>query len=345
MSDDEEDYYDDDDLDEYFWIEDAEPGIAVSSCLCCICISMYMYLLITAGGTSQDGLAETSHLDAVVIEDPSLEVEDYFSDWAEHSDDYFDDDPAPTQRAASARATATAAGGGGRSSGRRQHTPQHTNATTAFEGVIWKKTGSDVLEQADPGSLFEPGHGEKVALLRNWREVFKISQPSSTGNRLRGRASVARQSPPARGGSALVVARGYDRGGGGSSSSSCDAAAAAAAAGSDNKPENTSTSSAAPRLGASVASVADDAIPAEDSMAVPRLKLSSAPASSSSASGSAGNGYAAGESGPLSPLQGRGTKRKASVAIGPDYDDRPGTGRPPPADMRGPKNKLHIRQI
>jgi hypothetical protein len=41
----------------------------------------------------------------------------------------------------------------------------------SFRGVIWRKPDSAEQEP----DLYEPGHGEKVALLKDWREVFRTS--------------------------------------------------------------------------------------------------------------------------------------------------------------------------
>lgn len=44
-----------------------------------------------------------------------------------------------------------------------------------FKGVVWRNSN----HIARKGELYEPGQGEAVALLKNWREVFKNSQPRS----------------------------------------------------------------------------------------------------------------------------------------------------------------------
>lgn len=43
--------------------------------------------------------------------------------------------------------------------------------------------------------IYEPGNGEKVALLENWREIFKSVQPALDKSRLRKRRAV--DTPPA----------------------------------------------------------------------------------------------------------------------------------------------------
>lgn len=56
----------------------------------------------------------------------------------------------------------------------------------SFQGVIWKsaslETDQDIAVQ-----IYEPGQGDKVALLENWREIFKSAQPALDKSRLRKR--------------------------------------------------------------------------------------------------------------------------------------------------------------
>ncbi|EAU33119.1 predicted protein [Aspergillus terreus NIH2624] len=70
MSDDE--FYEEYD-DEYFWIEEPDPTVA-------------------------DDLAATATYDALFFDDPSLDVEDFYSDWDELSDDYYDEDSTAARR-------------------------------------------------------------------------------------------------------------------------------------------------------------------------------------------------------------------------------------------------------
>lgn len=44
----------------------------------------------------------------------------------------------------------------------------------SFQSVVWKPSNYD----REPTKLHPPGEGEKVALLKNWREVFKNSNPA-----------------------------------------------------------------------------------------------------------------------------------------------------------------------
>lgn len=63
---------------------------------------------------------------------------------------------------------------------------------SSFKGVVWKKSDNSVKK----AGLYEPGIGEKVALLRNWREIFKESQPKWNGSGIR-KPNV--DQPPSRG--------------------------------------------------------------------------------------------------------------------------------------------------
>ncbi|KNG90506.1 hypothetical protein ANOM_001262 [Aspergillus nomiae NRRL 13137] len=166
MSDDEE-YYDEYDED-IFWIEEPEPEIA-------------------------DDLAATAVYDALFFEDPSLEVEDYYSDWDDQSDDYYDEDPTAIRRQRAmglwpnnynikeindilaAKKNLSAHNGT-----IPKKTLPETNVAS-FQGTVWKTLHDD----SPPRKLYEPGDGEKVALLKNWREVFRSSHPAIGRVRMR----------------------------------------------------------------------------------------------------------------------------------------------------------------
>lgn len=118
-------------------------------------------------------------------------MDDYFSDWDYYSDDYYDDDPSVKHSRAGAKRTSAA------TKSRRAHpAPQRNNGVrpqstvqpdvTSFQGVIWKTDGLE-KDQDVAIQIYEPGHGEKVALLENWREVFKSAQPALDKSRLRKR--------------------------------------------------------------------------------------------------------------------------------------------------------------
>ena len=51
----------------------------------------------------------------------------------------------------------------------------------SFRGTVWR-TATDENPRS---KLYEPGDGEKVALLKNWREVFRVSHPANERARIR----------------------------------------------------------------------------------------------------------------------------------------------------------------
>lgn len=138
----------------------------------------------------QDELAASSYYEAALWEDPKADVEDYLSDWEYYSDDYYDDDPTVKQHAAvakqidatsTARRTQPSARANGSSRPRSSLMPD----ITSFQGVIWRTPGmGDDLDLAV--QIYEPGNGDKVALLENWREIFKSAQPALDKSWLRG---------------------------------------------------------------------------------------------------------------------------------------------------------------
>lgn len=140
----------------------------------------------------QDELAATSYYEAALYEDPAIDVEDYFSDWEYYSDDYYDDDPSVKQNGAVAKEPGTTT---------KTHRAQPASRTnnrvlrpqssvkpdiTSFQGVVWKTTSLE-KDQDVAVQIYEPGHGDKVALLENWREIFKSAQPVLDKSRLRKR--------------------------------------------------------------------------------------------------------------------------------------------------------------
>lgn len=128
---------------------------------------------------------------------------DYFSDWEYYSDDYYDDDPTVKQSGAAAkeptksRRTQSAAP----RSNNRVPRPQSSIKPdiTSFQGVVWK-TASLERDQDIAVQIYEPGHGDKVALLEDWREIFKSAQPALDKSRLRKRKAREMREP----GSSLV---------------------------------------------------------------------------------------------------------------------------------------------
>ncbi|RHZ61347.1 uncharacterized protein CDV56_108553 [Aspergillus thermomutatus] len=174
MSDDEWlDEYDDEDV---LWIEEPDPTIA-------------------------DDLAEAATYDVLYFDDPSLDVEDVYSDWDELSDDYYDDDSTVEKRRRLLNLVKNTGYAGEipediqRQGLQQQKTlvhrlhrggavaesPASKTDHASFQAVVWKSSD----DEKDTVTLYEPGDGEKVALLKNWREVFRNSHPANDRLRLR----------------------------------------------------------------------------------------------------------------------------------------------------------------
>ncbi|OOF94728.1 hypothetical protein ASPCADRAFT_131332 [Aspergillus carbonarius ITEM 5010] len=172
MSDD-EDFYDEYDED-IFWVEEPDPTVADD-------------LAATATATN----------DFIFYDDPALEAEDFFSDWDDLSDDYYDQDPTVVrrQRALNALSQIPAAGIPSTKHSRKSTTKAPQFDITAFQGVVWRSPSDEVKI-----ALHEPGEGEKVALLKNWREVFRNSHPAI------GRVRVRKDGKEWMGGAGVVAA-------------------------------------------------------------------------------------------------------------------------------------------
>jgi hypothetical protein len=124
----------------------------------------------------------------VPIDDPSLDVIESFSDWDYYSDDYYDDDPTILRRWRQTRQSQETENQPARIDGppskKRKVLPADEIPElslgasvldldiASFRGVIWKRPDNS-NKRTEP---YEPGHGETVALLKNWREASKVSQ-------------------------------------------------------------------------------------------------------------------------------------------------------------------------
>lgn len=110
-----------------------------------------------------------------MVEDPSLETVDTYSDWEYYSDDYYDDDPTIT--------TKHKTNGEPHKKRRKLSSIENipslslgssmvdssTSMANSFKGVLWRVP----VKTDDNIELYEPGKGEQVALLSDWRELFK----------------------------------------------------------------------------------------------------------------------------------------------------------------------------
>jgi hypothetical protein len=139
----------------------------------------------------QDELAASSNYEAPLYEDPKMDVNDYLSDWEYYSDDYHDDDPTVKQNSiAASRDAATSETRRTKPGTQTKRAPRPRSSLkhdmTSFQGVIWRTPSmGDGLDLAV--QIYEPGNGEKVAFLENWREIFKSAQPALDKSRLRKR--------------------------------------------------------------------------------------------------------------------------------------------------------------
>ncbi|KAJ5619375.1 hypothetical protein N7510_003359 [Penicillium lagena] len=133
-----------------------------------------------------DELAASSYYDASYYDDPAQDVQEFFSDWEYYSDDYYDEDTSAAtkteQKPTTKRKRKTS------SPSVHRGPPPVQSITkpdlTSFQGVVWK-TPSLERDRDVTVQIYEPGYGDKVALLENWREVFKSAQPGLDKSRLR----------------------------------------------------------------------------------------------------------------------------------------------------------------
>ncbi|ODH51997.1 hypothetical protein GX48_01785 [Paracoccidioides brasiliensis] len=166
MSDD-DDYYDDVFDGDWLWIEYGERELV-------------------------DDLAEgTVHSPVYYMDHGPHDAIDSDSDWEYYTDEYFDDDlsvmhkqnilPPGTSKARKRKQQV-----------KKQPSPPATPKTKETMTADGTDDGKDAnnpnsyckiiyrssfIQLADQAELYKPGTGEKVALLKNWREIFKDSQP------------------------------------------------------------------------------------------------------------------------------------------------------------------------
>ena len=133
------------------------------------------------------------------VEHPADETMNGYSDWEYYSDDYYDDDPSllknnPQEGSPLQRGKAKKPNNGLQRGKKRKlaatsdipelslngHSkPELRSMGPWFKGTVWKTLSPEKGEK----KLYQPGMGERVALLDNWREVFKANQP--LGNKRR----------------------------------------------------------------------------------------------------------------------------------------------------------------
>ncbi|KAL3468610.1 hypothetical protein BJX64DRAFT_9566 [Aspergillus heterothallicus] len=163
MSSDDEDFFEEFDEDDIFWVEESDP-------------------------TAADDLAAAATYDPILPEDPSLETVDFFSDWDELSDDYYDEDPTAVRRlrAMGILPIKEAAPIESLPSKRWKLSDKLVTDTASFQGVVWRHPA----DETDIVEVYAPGEGEKVSLLKNWRDIFRNAKPAI--GRLRGRKSLSK---------------------------------------------------------------------------------------------------------------------------------------------------------
>jgi hypothetical protein len=156
------------DIDEYlFWNDDVSVNLA-------------------------DDLAEHTLPSPVYFQDPAYEMMASYSDWEYYSDDYYDDDPGLLRgnpQSGSPPAMLKRANGSKARGKKRKHydvdeIPELSlgepelvrimrGAGQYVKGTIWRDKDGEV------GDPHYDGMSKRVALLKDWREVFKDSQPKS----------------------------------------------------------------------------------------------------------------------------------------------------------------------
>ncbi|KAJ5251659.1 hypothetical protein N7489_002069 [Penicillium chrysogenum] len=152
------------------------------------------YMYEDLGPDMVDDLAASSHYEAALYEDPGIDVEDYFSDWDYYSDDYHDDDATRREKEKNRDRSDSTTTNEDIVSSKKPHGQNSADEIplvpdiASFQGVVWKTPALD--RDQDVAILYQPDTGEKVALLENWREVFKSAQPALDKSRLKKRQVV-----------------------------------------------------------------------------------------------------------------------------------------------------------
>ena len=118
-------------------------------------------------------------------DDPSFETVDYYDDGEDVSDDdYFDHQPSgeavSTQDSQNVESVSKDDGGSKRRAPRTSpieivlaRNPNQPGHGRWIRGTVWKRS------QGPRENEHVPGQDQRIALLRNWREVFRHSQPES----------------------------------------------------------------------------------------------------------------------------------------------------------------------
>jgi hypothetical protein len=133
-----------------------------------------------------DELAEHTLYSPVYRDEDAVqtELQDYFSDWEYYSDDYVDDDPellrrtvqggSPTRKPVKSRQSSKRGTKRKLAETRDETTPSDA-LVRSITGVVWHKHNT----QEPP--LYKDGQEEKVALMKNWRQVFNTDGWTKSG--------------------------------------------------------------------------------------------------------------------------------------------------------------------
>jgi hypothetical protein len=133
------------------------------------------------GDNLADDLAEHTLPSPIYHEDPAYEMLEYFSDWEYYSDDYYDDDPAllkkNPQSGADTKAD-TQAKGKKRKIANTKDIPElalddRPALAASVRGTVWRGP------RPQSPKPYEIGKGPRIALLKNWAEIFERSSPRS----------------------------------------------------------------------------------------------------------------------------------------------------------------------
>lgn len=181
-----EEFYDDE--DDYLFLDDISYNEAVGRSHSSFSYSSFSYRF--ANGFLQDDLAEhTMHSPVLVNYDPAFETASLASDWEYHSDDFWDHDTPPKKRQRKVKSLEGMSDkekvieyGTARKRRRLQATDNLPSLSLgepiiAAPIVIWKAKGGEL--ELDEGTAPDHEHGEKVSLLKDWRQRLKCPPKAS----------------------------------------------------------------------------------------------------------------------------------------------------------------------
>lgn len=136
------------------------------------------------GENLADDLAEHTLPSPIYHEDPAYEMLEYYSDWEYYSDDYYDDDPALLKNnpqsgtVTKPKKTDTQARGKKRKLENTRDIPElalddRPALAATVRGTVWRGP------RPQSPQPYEVGKGPRIALLKNWAQIFERSSPRS----------------------------------------------------------------------------------------------------------------------------------------------------------------------